>query len=46
MNDWGKFSLCVGVACLVFPPLLGFVLGVGIFISIWYVIFQILGGNN
>lgn len=46
MNDWSKFGLAVGLCCLLFPPMLGFVLGVGIFVGIWYLIFQLLGGNS
>lgn len=46
MSDWTKYGLCVGVACLLCPPILGFVIGVGLFCSMWYVVYQLMGGNN
>ena len=44
MNDYAKFYLCVGVLCLFFPPLLGLVIGVGMFVAVWYFFYRIIGG--
>lgn len=44
MNDQVKFYLCLAGLCLVFPPLLGLVIGVGIFAGIWYFFFKVFGG--
>lgn len=44
MNDYVKFYLCLGGLCLLFPPLLGLVIGVGLFVAVWYFFYKVLGG--
>jgi hypothetical protein len=39
-----KFYLCFAGLCLVFPPLVGLAIGVGIFVAIKYLFFRILEG--
>lgn len=43
-DDWIKFSLAVGVCCLLCPPLFGVVLGIGMFCAVWYLLFKVIGG--
>jgi hypothetical protein len=43
-GDYGKFLFCVGVLCLLFPPLLGLVLGAALFMGLWYIFFKLIGG--
>jgi hypothetical protein len=42
MEDYWKFFACVGVMCLVYPPFLGFVIGMGSFLLLSFVIYKIL----
>lgn len=42
--DLGKFPACVGLLCLLFPPLLGLVLGVAFFMGLWWLFFKLLSG--
>jgi len=42
--DMGKFLACVGLLCLLFPPLLGLVLGVAFFLGLWWLFFKLIGG--
>jgi hypothetical protein len=44
VSDYTKFYLCLGGLCLLFPPLLGLVIGVGMFVAAWYLFYKILGG--
>ena len=39
-----KFFACVGLLCLLFPPLLGLVLGVAFFLGLWWLFFKLIGG--
>lgn len=43
-DDWLKFGLAVGVCCLLFPPLLGVFIGIGLFCAVWYLVFKFIGG--
>lgn len=38
------YWLVIAGLCLLFPPLLGFVLGVAFFCGMWWVFFKVLGG--
>lgn len=42
MNDYVKFSLCVGGLCLLFPPLLGMVLGMAFVAAVFYFFYFLL----
>jgi hypothetical protein len=42
--DMGKFLACVGLLCLLFPPLLGLVLGAAFFLGLWWLFFKLIGG--
>lgn len=44
MNDQAKFYLCLAGLCLVFPPLIGLVLGVAFVVGMWFFFYKILGG--
>jgi len=44
MEDYWKFFACVGVLCLVYPPFLGFVMGCGSLLVLWYIFYLI--ANN
>lgn len=44
MNDYVKFYLCLGGLCLLFPPLLGLVFGVAVFVAVWYFFYKLIGG--
>ncbi len=44
MSNEFKFYLCLGGLCLMFPPLFGLVIGVGIFVLTWVFFYKILGG--
>ena len=39
-----KSAACVGLLCLLFPPLLGLVLGVAFFLGLWWLFFKLIGG--
>jgi hypothetical protein len=43
-GSWFTFFAVVGVLCIVCPPLLGFVLGVGLFVLLWWLNYKALGG--
>jgi hypothetical protein len=46
MSDQAKFYACLGILCLVFPPLLGLVLGIGFVFLLWYFFYKLLGGTG
>lgn len=46
MNDYAKFYLCLGGLCLIFPPLLGLVLGVAFFVALWYFFYKVVFGGQ
>lgn len=46
MNDYLKFFACAAVLCVVYPPFLGFVIGIASFLGIMFVIYSILQGVN
>jgi hypothetical protein len=46
MSDVQKFALCVGVVCLVYPPMLGYLFGMGMFFLSAYILYILMGGNK
>lgn len=42
MGDYWKFLACIGLMCVFYPPFLGFVIGVGGFIGLWFIIYSII----
>jgi hypothetical protein len=44
MKAWALYFGVVLVCCLFCKPLIGFCMGIGIFCTIWYVVFKLLGG--
>jgi hypothetical protein len=44
MKPWAIFFGVVGVSCLIYPPLLGFCIGVAGYCLLWWVIFKAIGG--
>ena len=46
MNDYVKFYLCLGGLCLIFPPLLGLVIGVAAFVGVWYFFYKVVFGGQ
>jgi hypothetical protein len=44
MSDYTKFFLFAAFLCVICPPLIAFLAGVGIFVAVWYVFFRILTG--
>ena len=45
MSDGCKFALCVAFVCLIYPPMLGYVFGMGMFFVGAYIIYSIIGGD-
>lgn len=45
MSNEVKFYLCLAGLCLIFPPLLGLVLGVVFFMAIWLFFYKIVLGG-
>jgi len=45
MSDGCKFALCVAVVCLIYPPMLGYVFGMGMFFVGAYILYLLIGGN-
>lgn len=43
-DDYIKFYLCLGGLCLLFPPLLGLVIGAAAVLGFRYLVYKILGG--
>lgn len=39
------FFLCIAVLCVLCPPLLGFVMGLGAFCLVWTLFYKVLGGS-
>jgi hypothetical protein len=46
MNDYMKFFACAAVLCLVYPPFLGFVIGIAGFFGAFFIIYAILQAIN
>ena len=46
MNDYLKFFACAAVLCVVYPPVLGFVIGIASFLGIMFVVYSILQSVN
>jgi glycerol-3-phosphate acyltransferase PlsY len=46
MNDYLKFFACAAVLCVVYPPFLGFVIGIASFLGIMFVVYSILQSVN
>lgn len=44
MKPWAIYFSAVTIGCLIYPPLLGFCMGVGAFCLISWVIFKAIGG--
>jgi hypothetical protein len=44
VNPTVAYWLLVVGLCVLFPPLLGFVIGVGFFCGLWWFWFKVLGG--
>lgn len=44
MRPVAVYFLVLGIACLVWPPMLGFVIGVGGFCLLWWGFYKGLGG--
>lgn len=45
MNDYVKFYLCLGFLCLLFPPLLGMVIGAAALAIMWCFFYKIVLGG-
>lgn len=43
MNSTVTYWLMIAILCVFFPPLLGFIAGVGIFCGIWWAWIKVLG---
>ena len=46
MNPTVVYWLVIAGLCLLFPPLLGFVLGITLFCVMWWVWFKVRGANH
>jgi hypothetical protein len=46
MSNGFKFILCVGVVCLIYPPMLGYFYGMGLFFACAYILYILMGGNK
>lgn len=44
MKPWAIYFGIVTIGCLIYPPLLGFCMGVGMFCFFWWVTFKAIGG--
>ena len=44
VNPTVTYWIAVLALCFIFPPLFGFVLGVGFFCGLWWLWFKVLGG--
>lgn len=44
MNPTIAYWIAIIALCVCFPPLLGFVLGIGLFFGLWVFWFKVLGG--
>jgi len=44
MRSVAIYFVVLGICCLVFPPMLGFVTGVGGFCLLWWCFYKMLGG--
>jgi hypothetical protein len=44
MDNWMKYSLAVGILCIICPPLLGIVAGMAVFCAMWYGVYKIIEG--
>lgn len=46
MSDYMKFFACAAVLCLIYPPFLGFVIGIASFFGMFLIIYWILQTIN
>jgi len=44
MNDTAIYWLAIVVLCLCFPPLFGLLIGIAIYLGIWWIWLKMLGG--
>lgn len=40
-----RFFILLGIICLIYPPMLGFVYGVAVFCTGWYIFYRLFGGT-
>lgn len=44
MEQWLVMLVAIAIVCFVFPPALGFFMGMGVMVGATYVVYKLLGG--